>query len=200
MAKPMCAGRHNHELLTWTVHASRPLCNLVLTLLGIIPLLLAFIPVVAILPILLYIGLSIGAQAFTESPARHAPAIILALIPHLAAWAKAQIDSALAAANTSAALLGQDSLAQAGVLYEGLTILGGGAILTSVIWAGFTIAVIDQKSRSAIGFGLAGAVLSFLGLIHGESVGWAVSIELALVYLLISCLVFITGKRTLESI
>ena len=58
---------------------------LVLTVLGIIPLLLAFIPVVAILPILLYIGLLIGAQAFTESPARHAPAVILALIPHLAA-------------------------------------------------------------------------------------------------------------------
>jgi len=172
---------------------------LVLTVLGIIPLLLAFIPVVAILPILLYIGLLIGAQAFTESPARQAPAVILALIPHLAAWAKTQVDAALTAANTSAAVLGHDTLAEAGVLYEGLAILGGGAILTSVIWAGFTIAIIDHKTRSAIGFALVGAALSFLGLIHGESVGWAVSVDLALVYLLISCLVFMTGKRTLES-
>src|SRR5213078_2573314 len=47
--------------------------------LGLTALLLAVIPLVAILPILLYIGLVIGAQAFQASPARHAPAIVLAL-------------------------------------------------------------------------------------------------------------------------
>ena len=47
--------------------------------LGIISLMLALIPVVAISPILLYIGMLIGAQAFQETPKSHAPAIILAL-------------------------------------------------------------------------------------------------------------------------
>jgi AGZA family xanthine/uracil permease-like MFS transporter len=61
------------------------------------------IPVVAISPILLYIGMLIGAQAFQETPKSHAPAIILALTPHLAAWGKLQIDNSLAAAGTSAA-------------------------------------------------------------------------------------------------
>ena len=41
-------------------------------------LLLAVVPLVAILPILLYIGLVIGAQAFEATPNRHAPAVILA--------------------------------------------------------------------------------------------------------------------------
>ena len=45
----------------------------------------SLIPVVAISPILLYIGMLIGAQAFQETPKSHAPAIILALVPHLAA-------------------------------------------------------------------------------------------------------------------
>ena len=57
--------------------------------LGLTALLLAIVPAVAILPILLYIGLVIGAQAFTASPARHAPAVVLAIIPNIAAWGAA---------------------------------------------------------------------------------------------------------------
>ncbi len=53
---------------------------LVLTWFGIIFVLYAIIPVVAILPILIYIGLVIGAQAFQETNPRYAPAIILAII------------------------------------------------------------------------------------------------------------------------
>src|SRR6201999_1797952 len=56
----------------------------VVCFLGLTALLLAVIPLVAILPILLYIGLVIGAQAFQTTPARHAPAVILALLPNIA--------------------------------------------------------------------------------------------------------------------
>ena len=87
--------------------------------LGLTALLLAVIPLVAILPILLYIGLVIGAQAFQASPAQHAPAVVLAIIPNIAEWAKTQIDGALAAAGTSAAQVGFDKLAGTGVLYHG---------------------------------------------------------------------------------
>jgi AGZA family xanthine/uracil permease-like MFS transporter len=69
--------------------------------------LVALIPVVAISPILLYIGMLIGAQAFPETPKNHAPAIVLALTPHLAAWGKLQIDNVLSAAGTSAGTTGE---------------------------------------------------------------------------------------------
>src|SRR5437763_9776061 len=54
----------------------------VLAWFGIIPVLLALVPVVAISPILLYIGMLIGAQAFQETRTKHAPAVVLALTPH----------------------------------------------------------------------------------------------------------------------
>ena len=63
--------------------------------LGLVALLLAVIPLVAVLPILLYIGVVITAQAFEATPIRHAPAIVLALVPNLAAWAQNLVDSAL---------------------------------------------------------------------------------------------------------
>ena len=81
---------------------------------GIISVMVSLIPVVAISPILLYIGMLIGAQAFQETPKSHAPAIILALTPHLAAWGKLQIDNALDAAGTSVAAVGLDKLGQGG--------------------------------------------------------------------------------------
>ena len=87
---------------------------IVLAWFGIIPVLVAAIPVVAISPILLYIGMLIGSQAFQESPKSHAPAIVLALTPHLAAWGKLMIDNALGAAGTNAHKVGLDKLMQVG--------------------------------------------------------------------------------------
>src|SRR4030095_9767931 len=71
---------------------------IVLCWFGIISVMLAAIPTVAILPILLYIGMLIGSQAFQETPKAHAPAIILGLTPHMAAWGTTIINGSLAAA------------------------------------------------------------------------------------------------------
>ena len=75
----------------------------------------------------------IGSQAFQETPKSHAPAIILAMIPQIAAWGKTMIDGALGAAGTNAAAVGLDKLGNAGVLYHGLAMLGGGATLAGII-------------------------------------------------------------------
>ena len=142
---------------------------IVLSWFGVISLLLAIIPVVAIYPILLYIGMLIGAQAFQSTPKTHAPAIMLALTPHLAAWAGVQLDGALSAAGTDAAAVGLDKLGNNGVLYAGLKVMGGGSILTGLVLAAIGAFVIDKKFIDASAFALAGAVLTFFGFMHGEA-------------------------------
>ena len=92
--------------------------------------------------------------------------------PHLAAWAKMQIDGALAAAGTC----GQRrrpraSSANVGVLYHGLEILGGGAILTGLVLGAIAVFVIERQFVQAAAFALAGAVLTYFGFMHGEAVG-----------------------------
>jgi adenine/guanine/hypoxanthine permease len=144
---------------------------IVLAWFGVIALMMALIPVVAILPILLYIGMLIGSQAFQETPMRHAPAIVLALVPQIAAWGKLQIDSALNAAGTSASAVGFDKLDQTGVLYQGLEILGGGATLAGIVLAAITVFIIERDFIKAAAFAAAGAVFTFFGLIHAEALG-----------------------------
>jgi AGZA family xanthine/uracil permease-like MFS transporter len=165
--------------------------------LGIISLMLALIPVVAISPILLYIGMLIGAQAFQETPKSHAPAIILALTPHLAAWGKLQIDNALAAAGTSAAAVGFDKLGQTGVIYRGLEVLGGGAILAGLILGAVGVFVIERQFLKAAAFSVAGAVLTFFGFIHGEKIGWGQTPVVAISYLAVAAILLYCAKFAL---
>jgi len=163
---------------------------IILSWFAVVSVLLALVPVVAIAPILLYIGMLIGAQAFQTTPAKHAPAIVLALTPHLAAWSKTLMDGALGAAGTSAAAIGFDKLGQVGVLYHGLEVLGGGSILTGLVLGAIGVFVIEKKFVEASAFALSGAVLTFFGFMHGESVGLAVTPTVAIAYTIIAVFLF----------
>ena len=157
----------------------------VLSWFGIISVLLALVPVVAISPILLYIGMLIGAQAFQTTPIKHAPAIVLALTPHLAAWAKLQIDTMLGSTINAAQAVGGlaadkvdavktaaiAALPQQGVLYHGLEVMGGGSILAGLVLGAIGVFVIDREFNKASAFAFAGAILTYFGFMHGESVG-----------------------------
>jgi AGZA family xanthine/uracil permease-like MFS transporter len=163
---------------------------LVLTWLGIVALVSSLIPVVAILPILLYIGMLIGSQAFQESPRSHAPAIILAMIPQIAAWGKTMIDGALGAVGTNAATVGFDKLGNTGVLYKGLATLGGGATLAGIVLGAVTVFIIERQLEKAAAFALAGSILTFFGLIHAEDLGVGQSPVVALSYLGIAVMLY----------
>lgn len=167
---------------------------LILSWFGILALMMALIPVVAISPILLYIGMLIGAQAFQETPKSHAPAVIIALIPQVAGWGKLMIDNSLGAAGTSAAALGFDKLGQVGVLYHGLEILGSGAILGSVILAAITACMIDRQYTKASGFAVAGAILTFFGFMHSEAIGIGKTPLVAISYLGVAAVLFLCSK------
>jgi adenine/guanine/hypoxanthine permease len=180
----------------------------VLSWLGIISVLLALVPVVAISPILLYIGMLIGAQAFQTTPVKHAPAIVLALTPHLAAWAKLQIDTMLASTMTAAATVGGmaadkadavktaaiAALPQQGVIYHGLEVMGGGSILAGLILGAIGVFVIERDFAKAAAFALAGAVLTFFGFMHGESVGLNVTPAVALAYAVVAAGLFAASR------
>jgi AGZA family xanthine/uracil permease-like MFS transporter len=181
---------------------------------GIISLLLALVPVVAISPILLYIGMLIGAQAFQTTPVKHAPAIVLALTPHLAAWAKLQIDTMLGSTLNAAQKVGGlaadkvgdvkaaaiAALPQQGVLYHGLDVMGGGSILTGLVLGAIGVFVIERDFAKASAFALSGAVLTFFGFMHGEAVGIGVTPSVALAYVAVAAGLFAAGKYGAESV
>ncbi|MCX5042906.1 regulator [Aldersonia sp. NBC_00410] len=160
--------------------------------LGLFGLLATLLPIPAIVPILLYIGLLIGAQAFQAVPRLHAVAVVAALLPNLAEWAVGLIDNALSAAGTSADQVGMDALGSAGVVYEGLKTLGSGAVLAGLVLGAMVTFVLDKRFVAAALAATTAAALSFIGLIHAHEVGWAAEPEVALGYLFfgVVCLIF----------
>ena len=164
---------------------------------GTISVMLALVPSVAIVPILLYIAMLIGSQAFQETPKRHAPAIILSLVPHLASWAITLINGTLAAAGSAVATLSPTQMSELvaklkneGVLYQGLHVLGGGSILGGLILGAIAVFIIDRKFKSAAGFAVSGAILTFFGFMHGEKIGIGESPVVAVSYCAVSVVLF----------
>ncbi|MFG1610243.1 regulator [Actinoplanes sp. NPDC049265] len=178
-------GRTGYSMATGVVIA-------LLCFFGMFGLLGTIFPTAAIVPILLYIGLLIGAQAFQATPRAHAAAVVAALIPNIASWATGQMDNVLSAAGTSAAEVGVPALAGAGVVYDGLKTLGSGAILAGLVLGGIVAFIIDKRFWHAAIFAAAGAVLTFVGLIHAEKVQWNADGQVTLGYLFLTavCVLF----------
>jgi len=151
---------------------------------GLFGVLDALLPVPAIVPILLFIGLLIGAQAFQAVPRLHAVAVVAAILPNLAQWATGLVDNSLAAAGTSASEVGMGTLNGAGVVYEGLQTLGEGAVLVGLVLGTVVTFILEKKFLFAAIGAAAGAGLSFIGLIHAPEVEWAANNEVALGYLM----------------
>jgi AGZA family xanthine/uracil permease-like MFS transporter len=158
--------------------------------LGLFGLLSAILPIPAIVPILLFIGFMIGAQAFQASPKVHAAAIVAALIPNIAQWATGLMDNVLAAAGTSAQQVGEAKIVGAGVIYNGTKILGEGAILAGLVLGAIVAFIIDRRFMQAGISALFGAALSWIGLIHAEKVEWAANPQVSLGYLFAAVVCF----------
>jgi AGZA family xanthine/uracil permease-like MFS transporter len=169
---------------------------------GMFPLLGAILPVPAIVPILLFIGLVIGAQAFGAVPKAHYAAIVLAIVPNVAAWASGLIDNTIATAQAAAAAakvpaleITDAALATNGVIHLGLTKLGEGAVLAGMLLGAIGVFMIDRRFLWAAGYSFLAAILCCFGLIHGAKVSLdfdSIQLKLALGYALMGvvCLAF----------
>ncbi|HSO29531.1 MAG TPA: hypothetical protein VLS28_06480 [Candidatus Sulfomarinibacteraceae bacterium] len=153
-------GRIGYSLATGIVISA-------ICLLGLVGVFLAVVPRAALFPILLFIGLVIGSQAFQTSKAKYAPAIVLAIVPNIAQWAKTLVDGALGAAGTSISADGMyAALGNQGVLYAGLERLGAGAVLSGLMLGAIAVFVIGKEYSRAIVYTVIAGVLALIGLIH----------------------------------
>ena len=69
------------------------------------------------------------------------------------------------------------------MVYDGLQTLGEGAVLVGLILGTMVTFILEKKFLYAAIASFAGAVLSFIGLIHAPEVAWAANPQVALGYL-----------------
>ncbi len=135
------------------------------------------VPVDAGMAIVLWIGIVIAGQAFQATPRRHAPAVVVGLLPSIAGWGAYMAKAGLHAAGMggpngapfSPTLVGV--FERSDIWFDGALRLEQGFILSSMLLAAATVAVIERRFVQAGAWCLGGAALSAIGLMH--SYRWA---------------------------
>ena len=129
-------------------------------------LLLSIIPLAAIAPILIFIGVVTANQVVRETPRIEVPVIFIAMFPWIANWGLALAGNVMKAVGTNPGEVGFAALDATGTNYTGLYALGNGAPLTSLIWGCIAIFAIRNRSVAAAMSALVGGALAFFGIIH----------------------------------
>ncbi|HEY6880232.1 MAG TPA: hypothetical protein VI299_19545 [Polyangiales bacterium] len=130
-----------------------------------------FVPIDAGAAIVLWIGIVITAQAFAATPREHAPAVVVGLLPGVAAWGALLAKQGLRAADfgTAEHPFGADLVARfmrSDTWIDGAFALEQGFVFSSVLLAAMTVAVIERAFPRAALWAAVCAVLSGLGLMH----------------------------------
>jgi AGZA family xanthine/uracil permease-like MFS transporter len=124
------------------------------------------VPIDAGMGIVLWIGIVISAQAFQATPREHAPAVVMGLLPGIAAWGVLMAKNGVRAAGAN---FGPDLLPrfqQTDTWMGGALALEQGFLFTAMLLSAATVAVIGRRFRSAAGWCLIAAGLSMVGLMH----------------------------------
>ncbi len=130
------------------------------------------VPIDAGMAIVLWIGIVIAAQAFQETPRQHAPAVVLGLLPGIAAWGAFMAKSGVRAADYGAGPMPAFSetmlmrFQQSDIWIHGAFALEQGFIFTAMILAALTVAIIERHFIKAALWSGSASLLSACGLIH----------------------------------
>ncbi len=124
------------------------------------------IPAEAGIAIILWIGTIIAAQAFEVTEKKYYPAVVIGLMPALAAWTMLIVKTSLGAAGATldAGLI--KAAHAAGAYLGGGFALEQGFLYSAMIWSAVVVCIVDRKwSRAAVWCGV-GALLALAGLMH----------------------------------
>ncbi|HNT97371.1 MAG TPA: hypothetical protein PKK31_03780 [Elusimicrobiales bacterium] len=160
---------------------------------GLVNFLYGLIPVAAVAPILVFVAMIIGAQAYICVKPSHTLAVSIALVPHVADLVYKQVSGAISGVGGYAASLAgageaggflaglasgpvpralKDHLLAAGGLHlEGLAALSQGAIISGLLWGAICASLIDCRYKAAAWFSAAAAALAGAGFIHAAAAG-----------------------------
>jgi AGZA family xanthine/uracil permease-like MFS transporter len=125
------------------------------------------VPIDAGMAIVLWIGIVISAQAFQATPREHAPAVVIGLLPGIAAWGVLMAKSGVRAAGASFDARLLPAFQQADVWMGGALAIEQGFLFTAMLLSAATVAVIGRRFRAAAAWCLVASGLSGLGLMHG---------------------------------
>ncbi|CAF4038707.1 unnamed protein product [Rotaria sordida] len=162
-------ARQSYSIINCLIYV--PLCFF-----GIIALFLRIIAIVAVNPVIIFIGLFICTETLAITPPRLYPAFLLGIMPAIADWSRATIINGVSSAYSSFTIPNisfTENITShiTEFSYSGLNNFAGGSLLQCIFLTVIMIYMIDRKFIRAAIWSLLAGLLSFFGLIHASNVG-----------------------------
>ena len=172
------------------------------SVIGLLSVIVGIIPRAVLAPIFIFIGFEIVHQAYKEAPEAHSPAVSLSFMPVIANLVIIILGQFL-----GAMAITPDKLpVRLQIMYQSLTVLSNGFILTALLWGSMLAFLIDRKPRLAALCTFTCALFTLFGIIHsvlpaGEVyLPWAVTSHahymIALAYILLSGILLTFTRKT----
>lgn len=143
-------------------------------MLGVVSMLVQWLPLAVLSPIIVYVAIDITTQAFQATPHRHAGAMVLGFLPSVAylllikahGWIGPEQFGAM-----TTAVDGQGLPEMAVIL-----VLGNGFIITAMLWISAVAAMVDGALRRAAVFWAVAAAMTLFGVIHSVAPNGALTL------------------------
>jgi len=158
----------------WAYSAWNGLFFAVVAVTGLIGPIARIVPVEAAMAILVWIAVVITAQAFRATPAEHAPAVVIGMLPGIAAWGwfmvemtftGARVNGWLPAAVDLPALV--EGLAASTIPYvRGLLALKSGFLFSATLLAAMAVHLAERQYARAALWAAVAAAFAATGLMH----------------------------------
>jgi AGZA family xanthine/uracil permease-like MFS transporter len=139
----------------------------VLCVSGLLAYVAHYVPIDAGMAIVLWIGIVITAQAFQACPREHAPAVVIGLLPGVAAWGVLMARAGwMAAGKTFENAPIKEFMVTTQTYIHGAFALEQGFIFTAMILAAATVNIIERRFHAAALWFASAGIFSGFGLIH----------------------------------
>ncbi len=145
------------------------------SLFGLVAFLYQLVPVAAVAPMLVFIGIVITGQAFQATPPHHAMAVAVAMIPHVSNLLVTKWMSLAKVLSGNPERLFDPSVVQAMLMegghVAGQSALANGSIIIGMLWGALVAFLLDGRPRAAAFVAFAAAALTGVGIIHAPTLG-----------------------------
>lgn len=139
---------------------------------GLIAAISSIIPIAAIAPILVFVGISMVATAFQSNETKYFPAVAIAMLPYFANYIMTRFNNAAGEVVSN--------------LSSGIVPLGQGAMFTGIILGAMTVYIIDKDYYKAAIFSFIGALFSFFGIMHAPSLAINAAFDFMIGYIIVA--------------
>jgi len=137
---------------------------------GLIGAISRVVPIEAGMAILVWIAMIMVSQSFTATPREHAPAVVLGLLPGLAAWGWLLVEMTQLALRPGSLPQAVAALEAGTIPYvRGLLSLKAGFMFTAMFLSAIAVFLIEKRFAKAAAWSLLASIFSICGLMHSYS-------------------------------